>query len=200
MRSHLTVNRRRVRSATLTIWSDVQRMSGIATATAAMVAACNGTRARVLETRKTAPGLRLLDKWAVLIGGGCNHRIGLYDMIMIKDNHIAAAGGLRAAVDAACSYAAAQERTIAIEVETRTEDEVQELLACLDAGGGKGVTRVMLDNMAVRDAACAGASSLQQRIAKGGCDTEKVAMCARSRAIGGVQLEVSVVRVRLAWW
>jgi nicotinate-nucleotide pyrophosphorylase (carboxylating) len=71
-------------------------MSGIATATAAMVAAAAAHgKARILETRKTAPGLRLLDKWAVLIGGGANHRMGLYDMMMIKDNHIAAAGGLR---------------------------------------------------------------------------------------------------------
>lgn len=75
----------------------MQRMSGIATATAAFVAALSGTRARVLETRKTAPGLRLLDKWAVLAGGGANHRMGLFDMMMVKDNHIAAAGGMRCA-------------------------------------------------------------------------------------------------------
>ena len=79
-------------------------MSGIATATAAMVAAAGDTGTRVLETRKTAPGLRVPDKWAVLIGGGCNHRIGLYDMMMIKDNHIAAAGGIREAVGLAREY------------------------------------------------------------------------------------------------
>ena len=135
----------------------VQRMSGIATATAAMVAACAGTHAKVLETRKTVPGLRVLDKWAVLIGGGCNHRIGLHDMIMIKDNHIAAAGSLRAAVDSACVYSAAQSRSIPIEVETSTIEEVQELLQVLDSGGGKGVTRVMLDNMAEREPSCSGA-------------------------------------------
>lgn len=73
----------------------MQRMSGIATATAAFVAALEGTGARVLETRKTAPGLRLLDKWAVLAGGGANHRVGLFDMMMVKDNHIAAAGGMQ---------------------------------------------------------------------------------------------------------
>jgi nicotinate-nucleotide pyrophosphorylase (carboxylating) len=80
----------------------MQRMSGIATLTAAMVKAVQGSspRTTVLDTRKTVPGLRLIDKWAVKIGGGGNHRIGLYDMLMIKDNHIAAAGGLTAAVDA----------------------------------------------------------------------------------------------------
>jgi nicotinate-nucleotide pyrophosphorylase (carboxylating) len=99
-------------------------MSGIATATRRMVAQCAGTSAKVLETRKTVPGLRLLDKWAVLIGGGCNHRMGLFDMIMIKDNHIAAAGGLRQAVDLACAYVRKADRPISIEVETRTLEEV----------------------------------------------------------------------------
>lgn len=80
----------------------MQRMSGIATLTAAMVAAVGCCSSMiVLDTRKTVPGLRLLDKWAVTIGGGMNHRIGLHDMIMIKDNHIAAAGGIKAAVEAA---------------------------------------------------------------------------------------------------
>jgi len=86
----------------------MQRMSGIATQTAAMAKAVGCcTRATVLDTRKTVPGLRLLDKWAVKIGGGENHRIGLYDMMMIKDNHIAAAGGIRQAIEAAevrCSF------------------------------------------------------------------------------------------------
>jgi hypothetical protein len=134
-------------------------MSGIATATAAMAAACRATHAQILETRKTVPGLRVLDKWAVLIGGGRNHRMGLYDMIMIKDNHIAAAGGLRAAVKRAREYVRHAGRRIEIEVETRTLEvwaapffrcsvvrfwdsrpgksvrlvqEVREALACLD--------------------------------------------------------------------
>lgn len=100
-------------------------MSGIATATSKMVAKCTGTKAQVLETRKTVPGLRLLDKWAVLIGGGTNHRMGLFDMIMIKDNHIAAAGGLRQAVDQACLFVRSNpDRKIPVEVETRTLEEV----------------------------------------------------------------------------
>lgn len=100
-------------------------MSGIATATSKMVAQCAGTNAKVLETRKTAPCLRMLDKWAVLIGGGSNHRMGLFDMIMIKDNHIAAAGGLPQAVDQACTFVRSSDREIAIEVETRTLEEVR---------------------------------------------------------------------------
>ena len=100
-------------------------MSGIATATSRMVGQCSGTNAKILETRKTAPGLRMLDKWAVLIGGGCNHRMGLFDMIMIKDNHIAAAGGLRQAVEQACAFVRSSDREIAIEVETRTLEEVR---------------------------------------------------------------------------
>lgn len=83
----------------------MQRMSGIATLTNDMVKAVKGTKTTILDTRKTVPGLRLLDKWAVKIGGGVNHRVGLYDMFMIKDNHIAAAGGIQAAVkDAEVSY------------------------------------------------------------------------------------------------
>jgi nicotinate-nucleotide pyrophosphorylase (carboxylating) len=130
----------------------VQRMSGIATAAATMVSACAGTKAKILDTRKTVPGLRLLDKWAVVIGGGCNHRIGLYDMIMIKDNHIAAAGGLTAAVRKAAEYLEQCSLKIPVEVEVRTPDEVEELIQCLDQGWATGVvTRVMLDNMAKAD-------------------------------------------------
>lgn len=134
-----------------------QRMSGIATATSDMAAACQGTAARILETRKTAPCLRVLDKWAVLIGGGVNHRIGLYDMMMIKDNHIAAAGGLRQAVAAAHRRAAASSRRIEIEVEARTMDEVELVVECLASGNFPLLTRVMLDNMARRDASMPGA-------------------------------------------
>lgn len=133
-------------------------MSGIATATRAMVDACEGSSAQILETRKTVPGLRVLDKWAVLIGGGCNHRMGLYDMIMIKDNHIAAAGGLCTAVDQACQFVRQQPKRIEIEVETRTLEEVRQVVECIAADTEGLVSRVMLDNMAKRDAACDGAA------------------------------------------
>ena len=117
----------------------MQRMSGIATATRRMVDAAGD--AAILDTRKTAPGLRAFDKWAVRLGGGQNHRAGLYDMILVKDNHIAAAGGLREAVEAAQAYRAAHDPALLIEVEARTLDEVDELLAV------GGVDRVLLDNM-----------------------------------------------------
>lgn len=150
----------------------MQRMSGIATATAAMVSALEGLPTRVLETRKTVPGLRVLDKWAVLIGGGANHRMGLYDMMMIKDNHVAAAGGIKAAVQRAEDYIREQGLTgnMSIEVETRTLEEVDEVVELLRGAaqaaagqaegaaavppvpGGSHVRRVMLDNMARRDA------------------------------------------------
>jgi nicotinate-nucleotide pyrophosphorylase (carboxylating) len=117
----------------------MQRMSGIATATRRMAEAAG--EATVLDTRKTAPGLRVVDKWAVRLGGGTNHRTGLYDMFLIKDNHIAAAGGVRAAIEAARAYRAERAPELQIEVETRTLAEVD---AVLEVGG---VDRVLLDNM-----------------------------------------------------
>ncbi|WP_456425923.1 carboxylating nicotinate-nucleotide diphosphorylase [Rhodocaloribacter sp.] len=123
----------------------MQRMSGIATATRCMVEAVRPHPAKILDTRKTAPGLRLVDKWAVRLGGGVNHRIGLFDMILIKDNHIAAAGGVRAALDAARRYREEARRPdLRIEIEARTLDEVR---AVLDAGG---VDVILLDNMTRR--------------------------------------------------
>lgn len=119
----------------------MQRMSGIATATHHMVHAAAPFNARILDTRKTAPGLRLLDKWAVKLGGGENHRIGLFDMILIKDNHIAAAGSIQQAIRAAQQYRTAHDAGLEIEVETRTLEEVE---AALMTGG---IDRLLLDNM-----------------------------------------------------
>lgn len=115
----------------------LQRMSGIATLTAHYVAAVQGTKAKILDTRKTAPGLRALDKWAVALGGGTNHRHGLYDMVLIKENHVAAAGGIRAAVE---QVRRLDRRQRAIEVEVRSLAELQEALPL-------GVQQIMLDNM-----------------------------------------------------
>ncbi|MDX1439333.1 MAG: carboxylating nicotinate-nucleotide diphosphorylase [Rubricoccaceae bacterium] len=117
----------------------MQRMSGIATATHKMAAAAHP--ARILDTRKTAPGLRLLDKWAVRLGGGQNHRTGLFDMVLIKDNHIAASGGIEQAIVAARSYLATNDLDLEIEIETRSLEEVEEVLRV------GGVDRVLLDNM-----------------------------------------------------
>ena len=104
----------------------LQRMCGVATQTAEYVGAVAGTRARVVDTRKTTPGLRMLEKYAVRVGGGINHRTGLYDGILIKENHIAAAGGITAAVSRARAYIP---HTLKIEVETETLAEVAEALA-----------------------------------------------------------------------
>lgn len=122
----------------------LQRMSGVATATRAMVDAVAGTDAQILDTRKTAPGLRALDKWAVRLGGGANHRIGLYDRILIKDNHVDAAGGVRQALAAAKAWRAANAPEIEIELEVRTLDEIRE---ALDESGAR---YLLLDNMARR--------------------------------------------------
>ena len=114
-------------------------MSGIATLTQQFVQAVSGTQAVILDTRKTVPGLRLLDKWAVRLGGGQNHRIGLYDMALIKDNHITAAGSITAAVERVRAYDS-EHRPIEVEVKNLTE--LQEALTLK-------VERIMLDNMSL---------------------------------------------------
>ena len=118
----------------------MQRMSGVATQTAVYVARLEGLRTRVLDTRKTTPGMRVLDKMAVKIGGGENHRMGLFDMILLKDNHIDFAGGIRSAIRGAREYLAAKGKTIPIECEVRTLEDIDEVFA---AGG---VDRIMFDN------------------------------------------------------
>lgn len=118
----------------------MQHMSGIATATNVYVQRLEGLHTHVLDTRKTTPGMRLLDKLAVKIGGGVNHRIGLFDMIMLKDNHIDFAGGIPQAIERAKQYLKETGRDLKIEVEVRDLDELEQVLA---AGG---VFRIMLDN------------------------------------------------------
>lgn len=117
----------------------MQRMSGIATVTAKYQEKLSGLKTKVLDTRKTTPGLRMLEKEAVRIGGGCNHRIGLFDMILIKDNHVDFAGGIKEAVTAAKKYCAETGRDLKIEVEVRNTDEIMQVLEL-------GVDRIMLDN------------------------------------------------------
>ncbi|MDB4835188.1 carboxylating nicotinate-nucleotide diphosphorylase [Cyclobacteriaceae bacterium] len=119
----------------------MQRMSGIATLTKQYVDAIQGTQASILDTRKTTPNFRPFEKWAVLIGGGQNHRYNLEDMMMLKDNHIDCAGGIKAAVDRCNTYRKEKNLDIGLEVETRDLGEVKQVLAC------EGVQRVMLDNM-----------------------------------------------------
>jgi nicotinate-nucleotide pyrophosphorylase (carboxylating) len=121
----------------------MQRMSGIATYKNRLAALIKGTKCKLLDTRKTTPNFRLLEKWAVMIGGGQNHRIGLFDMIMLKDNHIDMAGGLEQAILKTKEYPRASNRKLKIEVETRNLKEVEEVLRI------GGVDIIMLDNMAI---------------------------------------------------
>lgn len=116
-----------------------QRLSGVATSSAEYANMVAHTSTTILDTRKTTPGLRVLEKWAVSLGGGGNHRMGLYDMIMLKDNHIDFAGGIIPAVNGVREYLSARGKTLKIEVETRDLNEVQEALIA-------GVDRIMLDN------------------------------------------------------
>ena len=118
----------------------MQRLSGIATETHRMVQMLNGLHTQLLDTRKTTPNMRLLEKYAVKCGGGTNHRIGLYDMVMLKDNHIDFAGGIEAAIDRTRDYLKAKGKDLKIEIEVRNLDELQRVL---DHGG---VDRIMLDN------------------------------------------------------
>ena len=118
----------------------LQRMSGIATMTAKYVKRLEGTKTRVLDTRKTTPGMRMLEKQAVKIGGGTNHRIGLFDMILLKDNHIDFAGGIENAISRCHEYLKAKGKDLKIEIEVRDFAELQRVL---DFGG---VDRIMLDN------------------------------------------------------
>lgn len=119
----------------------MQRMSGIATYTKKLSTIISHTPCKLLDTRKTTPNFRLMEKWAVFIGGGLNHRFGLYDMIMLKDNHNDFAGGITKAVESTKNYLKATGRSLKIEVETRNLDEVKEVLTL------EGVDRIMLDNM-----------------------------------------------------
>ena len=121
----------------------MQRMSAIATKTQAYVKLVEGTAARILDTRKTTPGIRLPEKWAVRIGGGFNHRFGLYDMIMLKDNHIDFAGGIRQALKQTHEYLKTYNKELKIEIEVRNMDELKEVL---DTGR---VDRILLDNFSV---------------------------------------------------
>lgn len=118
----------------------IQRLSGIATETHRMVAMLEGLHTRLLDTRKTTPNMRLLEKYAVKCGGGTNHRIGLYDMVMLKDNHIDFAGGIEAAIDRTHDYLKSNNKNLLIEIEVRNLDELERVMQ------HGGVDRIMLDN------------------------------------------------------
>ncbi|MGZ3756071.1 MAG: carboxylating nicotinate-nucleotide diphosphorylase [Mucilaginibacter sp.] len=123
----------------------MQRMSGVATQTDRIVDLLKGTNTQLLDTRKTTPGLRYLEKWAVRIGGGVNHRFGLYDMILIKDNHVDYSGGIRQAIENTHEYMANHHKKLAIEIEVRNLEELEEVLQT------GGVDRILLDNFNFAD-------------------------------------------------
>lgn len=127
-------------TAERTVLNFMQRLSGVATQTAIYVDELKGLNTKILDTRKTTPGMRLLEKWAVKIGGGCNHRVGLYDMVMIKDNHIDFSGGIENAIKRTIDYLQANKLNLKIEIETRSIDELNQVL------NYGGVHRIMLDN------------------------------------------------------
>lgn len=123
----------------------MQRMSGIATMTARYVKRLEGTKTRVLDTRKTTPGMRMLEKEAVKIGGGVNHRIGLFDMILLKDNHVDFAGGIANALNRCAAYQKEKGMNLKVEIEVRSFDEIRQVM---EHGGAH---RIMLDNFSVED-------------------------------------------------
>ena len=123
----------------------MQRMSGIATMTAKYVERLKGTKTHVLDTRKTTPGMRMLEKQAVKIGGGMNHRIGLFDMILLKDNHLDFAGGIANAINRCHEYLKEKGLDLKIEIEVRNFDELRQAMEC------GGINRIMLDNFSVED-------------------------------------------------
>ena len=140
---HVSGNVRSILQSERLVLNVMQRMSGIATQTSAYVKRVEGTGTRILDTRKTTPGFRAFEKEAVRIGGGVNHRSGLYDMILIKDNHIDFAGGIRQAIERSRSYLAKKKRDLKIVVETRSLEDIR---SALDAGG---IHRILLDNFSV---------------------------------------------------
>ncbi len=146
----------------------MQRMSGIATRTAEYVRKLEGLKTRILDTRKTAPGMRILDKEAVRIGGGMNHRMGLFDMIMLKDNHIDFAGGIEPAIQKAILYLGREGKDLKIEIEARSLEDVREILRV------GGVHRIMLDNFSL------GQTREAVELIAGRCETE---------SSGGITLE-----------
>ena len=123
----------------------MQRMSGVATLTHKLTQLISGTKAKLLDTRKTTPNFRMMEKWAVVIGGGHNHRFGLYDMVMLKDNHIDFCGGIEKAIEKTNAYLVANNLPLAIEVETRS---IEDVMRVLEVGN---ISRIMLDNYTPQD-------------------------------------------------
>ena len=142
---YVTGSSQSILKAERTLLNSMQRMSAVATKTRGFVELLKGTKTQILDTRKTTPGIRVLEKWAVQIGGGKNHRFALYDMIMLKDNHIDFAGGITKAIDMTKAYLAETGKDLQIMVEARDLIEVEEILQ------SEGIYRILLDNFDYED-------------------------------------------------
>lgn len=142
---YVTGNSHSILKAERLVLNVIQRMSAIATKTNQFTEKLKGTKTQILDTRKTTPGIRALEKWAVRIGGGMNHRFGLYDMIMLKDNHIDFAGGIKPAIEKTLEYKKEKNLNIKVVVEARNLDEVKEILSC------GGIDQILLDNFNYKD-------------------------------------------------
>jgi len=164
---YVSGNTRSLLQAERLVLNIMQRMSGIATQTSVYVEKLKGLNTKILDTRKTTPGMRILDKAAVKLGGGENHRMGLYDMIMLKDNHIDFAGGISNAILQTKKYLKETGKDLKIEVEARNLQEIREILAI-------GVDRIMLDNFTVQQTRAA------VELINNACETE---------SSGGITLE-----------
>jgi nicotinate-nucleotide pyrophosphorylase (carboxylating) len=142
---YLSGNERSILKSERLVLNIMQRMSGIATSTRQYVTQLKGLKTRILDTRKTSPGLRFLEKEAVRIGGGMNHRLGLFDMIMLKDNHIDYSGGIEKAINRTREYLVKNNMNLKVEIEARSLDDVKTILA------SGGIDRIMLDNFTIQD-------------------------------------------------
>lgn len=179
----------------------MQRMSGIATYTRRLSALIEGTGARLMDTRKTTPNFRLLEKWAVAIGGGLNHRFALYDMVMLKDNHIDLVGGIQQAVENTKKYLKLNNKNLKIEIETRSLEEVE---AAMRVGG---IEVIMLDNMSIEDTKKAvkmidgkfkteasGGINESNLLAVAGCGVDFISIGALTHSVKSLDLSLKVLK------
>lgn len=198
---HVEGNAQAILQAERLVLNCMQRMSAIATKTKEVSKTLEGLKTKVLDTRKTTPLLRFLEKWAVRIGGGYNHRFGLYDMVMLKDNHIDYAGGIEAAITKTNAYLKAKNKSLKIEIETRDLDEVKEVLRI------GNVDRIMLDNFSHEDIRTAveligdrfeteasGGITLETARSYAECGVDYVSMGALTHAVKNLDLSLKALK------